>query len=658
MTRTRSRYRQLPAGSIVPTGWVARQARQNLDGFLGQLPQISTEVGGEVFAAGRLGPDASECSDGAETSDNTGPGANVAGVQWWNGESEGNWLHGWAGHVRMVGSEDEHRLLDRRLTAILDAADPDGYLGMFTPAARAQGQLPGDLWTRSRLLLALADRAESGNGDKSGDRAAGTAAIDRCLDQILASYPATGSFGPGDPDTLVAGHDLQLIDVVADAVIRSPGSPRSQQLTELAHRMYADFSRAELAWPERDAQLGVLASEELFCGHGPHVVENLRIPLRLWELDPDRSQELLAAYRNGWDKLADCLGVTGACRSDESVGRPGAVPWPLPEAGYEYCATTELALTAAEHTRILGDPAGSDLVETLWLNAAQAARADACGIGYFFAENQPAAGRAQGDRWDISPTHDDAAVCCAPNAGRILPIVVDRAVYSREHGLSVQQYLPSTTETAVDDTDVRLAIATDYPFGDEVALTVTGAGPSFVLELRVPGWCSAPELSAFPGAVVSRTEGMLTVGGAWPRVAECVLRLHRTVRELRSVDGRTAVAYGPLLLSHPIEAAETRTRTYPDSALADRDLAPVDPQELFAPYLIAPVVDGVAVQQSTPGEDPWTEPGITITVPGLRANPQHASLHGAAPDPMTLVPIGSTVLRWTCFGVLDPAGRG
>ena len=57
---------------------------------------------------------------------------------------------------------------------------------------------------------------------------------------------------------------------------------------------------------------------------------------------------------------------------------------------------------------------------------------------------------AMGLRWDISPTHDDVAVCCAPNAGRILPFMVDRAVLATEHGASVQYYGPITT-TISDD---------------------------------------------------------------------------------------------------------------------------------------------------------------------------------------------------------------
>lgn len=635
---TRARYRRLAAGSVVPSGWIAVQARQNLDGFVGALPAISAEVGGDVFGAGRIGPDSA-----AEA-------ANVANVGWWNGESEGNWLHGFAGHVRMIGTESQRREVDRRLKMALDHCDADGYLGMFTSAARAgAGWLPGDLWTRSRLLLTLADHAAS------RQLQAVWTAVDRCLEQARTRYPMSGAFVPSDPDTLVAGHDLQFIEPLVDAVTRSPASRQTGELAGFAVQMYEDFAIAPLNWVERDAQPDMLGSDEPFHGHGAHVVENLRIPLRLWEIDPDpeHADRLLTQYRSGWRKLGSCLGVTGACRSDETVGHPGEPAWPLPESGFEYCATTELAFTALEHTRILGDPDGSDLAESLWLNAAQAARVDAGGIGYFFAENQTAATSAQGKRWDVSPTHDDAAVCCAPNAGRILPLMVDGSVLGRDHGLSVQQYLPTVTTTRVDGSVVTLAISTDYPFGDDIGIELVGATGDFVLELRIPRWCTDPQVVAFPGARVSEAGQLIMISGRWPEVAQLTVRLPRVIRELRSADGRTAVSYGPLTLSRPIEPIATTSRRYPGGRFADRDVVPADPQQLFPPYLLAPIAGQARVELSDPGPDPWAEPGLVVWVSGLDPNPRHASLGGAVREKIPLVPIGATTLRWTCLPVLN-----
>ena len=641
----------LPAGSNVPEGWLAGQARQNLDGFLGALPDICPEVGGQVFAAGRLGPDSAAA------------GGNVASVQWWNGESEGNWLIGFAGQVRMVGSEAERVAVAERIGAAVECQDEDGYLGMFTAAARAANPwLPGDCWTSGRLLLAIEEWAQAGDDHDL------IAAVDRAVVWHGTRYATAGElpFATVEPETAVRGHDLQLVDLLLD-VARRTGSAVP---VELADALYRRFSAAPLNWVEDDGQLDTLLSATPLHGHGPHVAENLRIPLRLYEFTGD--QRLLDAARNGWSKLVGtdqgvgALGVTGALRSDETVGAPGQRPWPVPEAGYEYCAITELAITATEFARILDLPEAADLAESLWLNAAQAARAgDGGGAGYFFAENQPAATKAMGARWDVSPTHDDAAVCCVPNAGRILPAMVDRSVIGIDGGLRVQFYGPMITTAQVGDHHVELRQRTDYPFSDRVVIEIAGAPAEFVLELRVPGWCGEPDLeihevqltisapSTGSGSVGRAASRVLRVSGPWPDRATLTLTLPRTVRQVPSVDGRTALAAGPLIFAVPIEHREEITRTYPRSDLADRDLVPADPRQFHPPYLPREGIGAATLIVDQPGQDPWTEPGLAIEVEVLDPNPRPEALGGAGTRRARLVPIGCTMLRYTCLPVLD-----
>lgn len=624
--------RPLPAGSTVPEGWIARQARQNLDGFLGALPRISVEVGGEVFAAGRLGPDSAAA------------GENVGAVQWWNGESEGNWLLGYAGHVRMVGSDEERADVAARIAAAVGRQDPDGYLGMFTAAARqASPWLPGDCWTASRLLLTIEEWA--GTQDDHDLQAA----VARAVDWFEARYDTAGpaAFADAEPETAVRGHDLQLVDLLLE-VARRTGRPEP---VELAGRLYRRFSLAPLSWVEDDGQLDHLLSDDPFHGHGPHVAENLRIPLRLYEFTGD--QELLAAAQAGWAKLLAAVGVTGALRSDETVGAPGQRPWPVPEAGYEYCAITELAITAAEFARILDRPDAADLAESLWLNAAQAARAaDGTGVAYFIAENQPAATRAMGARWDISPTHDDAAVCCVPNAGRVLPAMVDRSVIMIENGLRIVQYGPMVSTVRLGDHRVTLRQRTEFPFSDTITLELSGLPADFVLELRVPGWCENLE---FVAPVIESPEGgtVVRIAASWPEQAVLTVRLPMRVGSKRSVDGRVALTAGPLIMSRPIEHRAEPTRIYPGSELADQDLIPADPRSRHAPYLLRSGLDTATVIMKGSGEDPWTEPGLTVEVDGLDPNPRPEALGGAGTSTLHLVPIGCTMLRYTCLPALE-----
>ena len=85
-------YKPIPISGVKLDGWLEQQSSLAMQGFIGSLPLISKEVWGDVFATGQLGLKSAY-----------GTGNNVAKVEWWNGESEGNWLIGWIGHVRGTG---------------------------------------------------------------------------------------------------------------------------------------------------------------------------------------------------------------------------------------------------------------------------------------------------------------------------------------------------------------------------------------------------------------------------------------------------------------------------------------------------------------------------------------------------------------------------
>ncbi len=626
-------YRALPLGSSRPHGWLAAQARQNLDGFVGQLPALCPEVGGDVFADGRLGPDSSA------------GGQNVAGVDWWNGESEGNWLLGYLGHALMTGDRGHCDEVARRLDAAVAGRDASGYLGMFTEGAReSRPWIGGDLWAQSRILLALQGWAEATDDGRYAD------AVDEALAEAIARLGHAGdqAWEASTGDSCSRGHDLQIVEVAIAAAHRTG----DRRYLDFAQSCYALFSAADLDWTESDCQLPSLLGNQPFVGHGAHSAENLRIPLMIFELTGD--SRLLEAFRNGWSKILDGCGVTGALRSDETIGAPGERPMPFPEAGNEYCAITELTMTAMEAARITGDLSFVDVAESLFLNAAQAARAnDGGGIGYFFAENQPAATHAMGLRWDISPTHDDAAVCCVPNAGRILPFVVDRAVLATEGGASVQYYGPITTRLWQGAHQVTISQRTAFPFEETVEVSVTGAPAGFELELRVPGWCPAATVRGFAGARVESSPQRVTVSGEWPGTAIIGLTLPQPVSTRHSIDGRVALAVGPLVCAWPIEYEERHYRSYPGSSLADRDFYPTSEQQLFPPVIDLAALSSVVVQRAAVvGDDPWTTSPLTTSVCGLNPNPRQPTSSGMGLTEFELVPIGATSMRWTCLPML------
>jgi len=634
LTITGAPYLTIPAGNVSVSGWLQSQARRALDGYIGAMPALSVEVGGDVFATGRLGPDSPAA------------GTNIAGVGWWNGESEGNWLLAWVTHALLLQDATAIAAVRAYLGRIVDCQGDDGYIGMFTGAARAQQPfIGGDLWTQSRVLQALQVWVEH-TGDEAIS-AAISAALDHCANRFRQAQEQGEAFAPHTGDSCGRGHDLMIVEVAAEQF----GRTSDPALLEFASAVYDGFSQADLSWPDADGQLGQLLSDSPVIGHGAHTAEYLRIPLLLADLNSDG--RLRAAFDNGYQKVTRALGVAGGLKSDETISAPGGHPVPLPESGYEFCAITELAISFLEAARITGDFEYLDRVETLFLNIAQAGIAlDGRSVAYFVAENQPSGTHLMGARWDYSPTHDDAAVCCVPNAGRILPIVAKRMVMQSAAGISVQLYGPMQTSLATADGPITVRQETQFPFDEQVIIHLGADGLVFEVELRIPRWCASPAVRVV-GASGLRQERLgdrVRLTATWGPRSEIHLRLPQELRTLPTVDGRTALAVGPLLYSVPIDHVTSAHREYGVDGYADLDLVPSSPGSMHPPVLLADRLAQARVTLAQPsGPDPWVGPGFELTVPGINPNPRHGALEGGGESTIRLVPLGSTSLRWTAL---------
>ena len=92
-------------------------------------------------------------------------------------------------------------------------------------------------------------------------------------------------------------------------------------------------------------------------------------------------------------------------------------------------------------------------------------------------------------RYKYSPAHQDVAVCCVPNAGRIYPYFVKAMWMRSQAGLAATLYGPCEVRTEVAGVPVRIIEETNYPFELTVVLTVEVAEPiEFELAFRVPAW--------------------------------------------------------------------------------------------------------------------------------------------------------------------------
>ena len=634
---TAATYKPIPINSVKINGWLEQQSLLAMQGFIGSLPLISKEVWSDVFATGQLGLKSAY-----------GTGNNVAKVEWWNGESEGNWLIGWIGHVLLHGKTAEIEQVRTYLNRILSTQGADGYIGMFTAEARAtRNFIVGDLWTQSRAILALQLWADYWNDNKIRD------CVSKALDYTIDRYRKSDKdlrFNAPSGDSCGAGHDLMFMDALAEQS-RQTGDLR---FIEFGRELYADYSAGVMDWHETDGQLQTLLSDEPIVGHGAHAVEFLRVPLALAEHLGD--EQYFAAFKNGMAKIERAIGIGGGVKSDEQISLPGIECIPLPENGYEICTMFEMMITLLESVRLTGDFHYLDLAEKLFLNDFQAAVTnDGRRTVYCLAQNQPAATHQMGTRWDISPTHDDVAVCCVPNAGKILPILARRMIARTDELISFQLYGAMAATVQMQGKEVSIRQETSYPFEERITAHIGAPEVRFTAEFRIPAWCKKAAIKVTGAKDIEQVQlaDRFQITATWSPDSKVELDLPQELTQRTISDGRYVFDVGPLVFSAPIAHVATDYREYKLPGYADQDLVAVNAKWMFPPAfrkqdLATAKLTRTALPQ---GVYPWsTEPSISISSTCWNLNP-HADegLDVSAFHMVKLVPMGTTVLRWTAF---------
>ncbi len=128
----------------------------------------------------------------------------------------------------------------------------------------------------------------------------------------------------------------------------------------------------------------------------------------------------------------------------------------------------------------------------------------------------------------------------------------DSVFWLQGRDIIVNLYVPSTL--TLPGKGIALRLETDYPFGDDVLLTVDRAsgGAPATLSLRIPDWCLNPRIELNGSQVAARpVAGYLRLHRAWRNGDSVLLVLPRTLRMEAAADDPRTVAwlYGPLVLA-------------------------------------------------------------------------------------------------------------
>lgn len=636
-------------GRIVAKGWMLEHLKRDKDGIAGNLDKLCVDAACGIFEDKKVLDEI----DGFWSS-------------WWPGETEGNWRDAFTRLAFALDDPELKKETKRYIDSILSYQEDDGYIGIFKKEKRFSADArSGELWTQSRIMICLLSYYENTKEYRIIE------ALEKMIDLTVRQY---GPLAEGrslykvpDEDGSKT-HSLMIVEPILE-VYDILNKPEYLQFCEFLYEDYSQYS-INAKFPCYDISwVKALNPHENFVGHGPHTCEQLRIPLLLYIRTGNNKYYNI--FLSAFETLKKYMSLSGSCKSDELIGvNQNHMPelskeginlgecFPIPEIGYEYCSTTELMFTFNAALRSTMEMGYADYEEWMVMNAAMAARRqDGKAILYLCSDNLYEATKDIGDRWDYSPTHIDAAVCCAPNSAKIMPFHLYNMWMEDDSGLYAIYYGPSTLRTMMDGKELIIEQNTSYPFENRVELDIrVGGAINRKLSLRIPRWCEDIRID-FDGKpidyeIIEKGFGRnLSIDGAFDRDGRITLEFICTPRMMEAIDGTKAIAYGPLLYSLDIKGEAENYFKYDLEPFCDTNYRPAKGED----WDYRMVIDEneldkyIKVNHDNTYGFEWENPPISIEMLMLNRR--------AEPQWVKLIPIGCTNLRRTTFNLIKKKGR-
>jgi uncharacterized protein len=600
--------RVLPLGQLRPAGWLGGQLALQADGMAGHLDEVWPDVGDSAW----IGGDA----DGWER----GP----------------YWLDG---VVPLAFLRDDARLrakVDHWVAYILDHQDDDGWFGPRPPRTTPEQETVAhfDVWPRVPLLKALLQYHEA-----TGDERIVAAALRFAgpLAGVLVRWPLRDWGRARWADLAWCLH--QLYDLT--------GEPWLLDLAETLHTQGYDWMSfaADLRYKEKvdeamlrrfqDEAGGVWMNDNVMASHGVNVAMGLKMPAVWWRQGGDGGPATLDRFL---DQLDSCHGqASGLYSADEHLAGPH------PSQGTETCAVVEMLFSLEVALEVWGlEESLVDRLERVAYNALPAAATpDEWGHQYVQQANQVRCAVTP-DRLYTNNGPDANTFglephfgCCTANRHQGWPKFAARLwMASPDGGLAALSYAPCTIDTTMRGVPVHVEVGGDYPFSDEVSVTIRTAGPvDFPLRLRVPGWAEHPTLTVAGAPPDDLTPGTVhEVRRTWQGETRLALRLPARPRVEHRRRGCVSVHRGPLVFA--LEVGEDWHQIGGETPHADWAVNPSTPWNYALALDPAHPDAGLVPEQRPVGSHPFSPDAAPIVLHAAAARvPGWRLAHGAADLP-------------------------
>ncbi len=617
-------YEWIRFGVIKPAGWMHTQMQRDLiHGFVGHLDELVPDLiqKDDIYGKDRL-TQAAKTKDLGVVSKETEWEVQFL---WWNSETQSNWRDGFVRTALLLENSAYIEKVRAYIDHILATQDADGYLGIYAPDLRFNfSSENGELWAQASLFRVLLGYYEATGEAQVLD------AVIRAVDVTMRAYPMHQSH-PFEATKDYAGlcHGLVFTDVLD----RLYQLTKKETYLDYALWLYAEYSEATLS-ADDVRYIHLTDPAYRFHAHGVHTYEHLRSLLTaVYASANPLLEDALTAYL---EKLELCLTPSGAPIGDENIdGRQADAS----ETGYEYCSIHELLDAYSHLLQKTGNPQWGDRIEWLLFNAGQGARhPQESSIAYLKTDNSYSMTgplhssdsidpRNPQTRYKYSPAHQDVAVCCVPNAGRIYPYYIKSMWMRTSKGLFCALYGASQLNTEVNGVKVHIMEETNYPFDFTISFSITVSQPvEFELSFRKPAWAIGLEVKT--ESEWEEEQCIIKIHKTWKTGDKLVLNFQANVQMNEFQKDETFISYGPLVFARPLNGVAKEGKTYSVEGLRDLYYSPDDGTSSFDISLIDKLE-----QQTFHADNPWESLHITTS---SKSSPK-------------LVPMGASILRQITF---------
>jgi hypothetical protein len=553
--KVEEKYQILPFGSIKPSGWIKTQMQKDINGFVGNLDILVPDlINDPIYGSGRLHKN-SEVKDLGNNKEGDAEGSEQ--YKWWNSETQSNWWDGYIRNVILMNDKVGLKKVEKYIEEVLKTQDEDGYIGIYDKELRYNfNSENGELWSKATMYRGLLAYYEYSKDKKLWN------AIVKAVDNVMTNYPigTSSPFSSGKAFNGGVSHGLTFTDVL-DKMYQITGNTK---YTDYALFLYQDFSKTYQS--EKDVQLNnILNPNYKLQSHGVHTYEHLR-PL-IVAAYASKNSELQKALEIYIRRIENTTTLTGGAIGDEWIAERNA---DATHIGYEYCSLHELLDSYTVLLQKQGISKTAEAIETIFYNAAQGSRNPnhSC-IAYLKTDNSfEMEGTKNGEveanrnqtRYKYSPAHQDVAVCCNPNAGRITPYFVEKAWLKESENTLVNVLLmPNVVTTNLQNKSITIETVTEYPYENKFVFKISNPlQASFVLKIRKPSW--ATKVITNESYVLEND--FIVIDRKFENEDKIQIEFKTEIQIKEDNNNEKYFSYGAIFYAKPIEAIEQKGKSY------------------------------------------------------------------------------------------------